>query len=63
MDEDEFERLCQRWGEPVAMPGEKPEPGTICPTCGNRTPNENALRQRAWRKRQEEKVMGGQDGR
>ena len=32
-----------------------PEPGTICPICGERTPNENALRVRKWRARKKEK--------
>ena len=30
----------------------KPEPGTICPTCGEKTPNEHALEMRRWRAKQ-----------
>ena len=32
-----------------------PEPGTICPTCGEKTPNKHALEVRAWRARKKEK--------
>ena len=32
-----------------------PEPGTICPTCGEKTPNKHALEVRAWRAKRKEK--------
>ena len=45
------------WFEDAAAPtgSLRPDPGTICPTCGEKTPNKNALWTRAWRKRQKER--------
>ena len=44
------------WFEDAAVPTDslRPEPGSICPTCGERTPKLDALRMRAWRKRRKE---------
>ena len=33
---------------------EKPKPGAVCPTCGEKMPTEDALRMRAWRKQRKE---------
>ena len=30
-------------------------PGTVCPTCGEKTPNEHALEMRRWRAKRKEK--------
>ena len=33
---------------------EPPEPGTVCPTCGEKTPSEAALKMREWRAKRNE---------
>ena len=35
-----------------------PEPGTVCPLCREKTPNEKALRMRAWREKRKSKTLG-----
>ncbi len=42
-------------GEDILYVSVVPEPGTICPACGEKTPNKHALEMRAWRKKRKKK--------
>ncbi len=38
-----------------------PEPGAVCPTCHEKTPNKHALEMRAWRKKRKSETHGTEE--